>query len=108
MIAFKPALVVMGVLAAVGSARAQTTGSAEEGQSLARSLCAQCHLVDKRAGRSPNAAAPTFARIANTPGMTSTALTAALRTSHRTMPNVIVKDSDLNDLVAYILGLKDH
>jgi hypothetical protein len=39
--------------------------------------------------------------------MTTMALTAALRTSHRTMPNVIIHSSDISDLVAYILSLKD-
>jgi hypothetical protein len=50
--------------------------------------------VDKVAGRSSNAAAPSFERIANVPGMTSAALTAALRTSHETMLNVIIKGND--------------
>jgi hypothetical protein len=61
----------------------------------------------KVAGRSSNAAAPSFERIANVPGMTSAALTAALRTSHETMPNVIIKGNDIGDLVAYILSLKN-
>jgi hypothetical protein len=61
----------------------------------------------KGEGRSPNPAAPTFEHIANIPGMTGMALTATLRTSHGTMPNVIIKGSDIGDLVAYILSLKD-
>jgi hypothetical protein len=32
--------------------------------------------------------------------MSSAALTAALRTSHETTPNIIMKDSDLSDIVA--------
>ena len=35
-----------------------------------------------------NLAAPTFDDIANVPGMTSRALIVALRTSHRSMPNL--------------------
>jgi hypothetical protein len=38
--------------------------------------------------------------------MTSTALSVALRTSHATMPNIILDDRELQDLSAYILGLK--
>jgi hypothetical protein len=30
-----------------------------------------------------------------------------LRTSHQTMPHVIIKAEDLKDLVAYIVSLKD-
>jgi hypothetical protein len=44
--------------------------------------------------------------IAKTPGMTSIALTAALRTSHRRMPNIILPDEELKDIVAYLLTLK--
>jgi mono/diheme cytochrome c family protein len=90
----------------VGSAQAQELGSVQHGLRLARAECAECHWVDKVTGRSPNAAAPTFERIANVPGMTGAAVTAALRTSHKTMPNVIIKGEDIGDLIAYILSLK--
>ena len=92
----------------VGGAQAQELGSASQGLRLARAVCAECHLVDKVPGRSPNTAAPPFERIANVNGMTSAALTVALRTSHKTMPNVIIKGSDISDLVAYILSMKDN
>jgi mono/diheme cytochrome c family protein len=100
-------LIIAICVAAIGAAQAQSIGSPGQGLTLARAQCADCHLVDKVPGRSPNAAAPTFEGIANTQGMTSAALTAALRTSHDTMPNVIIKGSDISDLVAYILSLKD-
>jgi hypothetical protein len=38
--------------------------------------------------------------------MTSIALTAALQTSHRTMPNVVIKGDDADNIVAYILSLQ--
>lgn len=90
-----------------GGAQAQELGNVEQGLRLARAECSECHLVEKVAGHSTNPDAPTFTHVANVTGMTSTALTAALRTSHETMPNVIIKGSDLGDLVAYILSLKD-
>ena len=34
------------------------------------------------------------------------ALIAALRTSHESMPNVIIKGSDLSDIIAYVLSLQ--
>jgi hypothetical protein len=40
--------------------------------------------------------------------MNSTALTTALRTSHETMPNVIIKGSDLSGLIAYILSMSER
>lgn len=101
------ALIIAMCVAAIDAAQAQSVGSPGHGLTLARAQCAECHLVDKAPGRSPNAAAPTFEQIANTRGMTSAALTAALRTSHHTMPNVIINGNDMSDLVAYILSLKD-
>lgn len=91
----------------LGGVIAQEVDHSREGLRIARGQCTECHLVDKVPGRSPNAAAPTFETIANVPGMTSTALIAALRTSHKTMPNIIIKADEIDDLVAYILSLKN-
>jgi mono/diheme cytochrome c family protein len=79
---------------AAGSAQAQQPGNAERGLRLAREVCSQCHLVDKVAGSSTNPDAPPFETIAKTPGLTAAALTVALRTSHRTMPNIVIKEDD--------------
>ena len=95
------------IWATASSAQAAQVGSAQQGFKLARETCAQCHLVDKVAGRSTDANAPTFEAIANTPGLSSAALAAALQTSHRTMPNVVIKGDDINDIIAYILSLKE-
>jgi mono/diheme cytochrome c family protein len=97
---------IMSVRLQPEGAHAQQIGSVHQGHRLAQRLCAQCHLVDDVAGRSTNAAAPTFAAVAKTPGLTERALTAALQTSHRTMPNIVIKGADINDIVAYILSLK--
>jgi hypothetical protein len=44
--------------------------------------------------------------VATTPGMTTIALTVVLRTSHRAMPNIVLTDDDLRNVVAYILNLQ--
>jgi mono/diheme cytochrome c family protein len=90
-----------------GSAYTAQVGSAEQGLRLSREVCAACHLVVKATGRSTNSDAPTFAAIANTPGMTSAAIRVALETSHRTMPNLVIKDDDADSIIAYILTLKE-
>jgi len=79
---------ILALCVAAGAARAQSIGNPRQGLRLARLQCAECHLVEKGQGESPNPAAPTFEHIANISGMTGMALTAALRTSHGTMPNV--------------------
>ena len=47
-----------------GIAQAQQVGSAQDGLQFAREACAECHLVDKTVGESPNTDAPTFEAIA--------------------------------------------
>jgi cytochrome c len=89
-----------------GSAGAQTDPAGiRAGRQLADTQCAQCHGVDRKA-QSTNPAAPAFEDIANVPGMTATALTVALRTSHQSMPNLIIQGRDAENIVAYILSLK--
>ncbi|MEQ1607481.1 MAG: hypothetical protein ABL956_00675 [Hyphomonadaceae bacterium] len=56
--------------------------------------------------QSPNPKAPTFETIANTPGMTLMALNAALHTSHKTMPNLIIEPSRIEELSTYLHTLK--
>jgi mono/diheme cytochrome c family protein len=87
--------------------QAQQVSQAKRGLSLAKMACAHCHAVEKRSRRSPVAAAPRFVDIANSPGMTATAITVALETTpHRTMPTWRINSEALNDLVTYILSLK--
>lgn len=92
--------------AAPHGAKAQEMGRPQDGLALAQQVCAKCHAVQKQETRSPNPLAPTFTRIATTPGMTAMALSAALRTSHRTMPNLILQGDDMANISAYILSLK--
>jgi mono/diheme cytochrome c family protein len=96
----------MTSVAAMGSAQAQFVGETLKGREFARQICAECHAVEKGQPRSPNGQAPTFETIATTPGMTSVALTAALRTSHRTMPNLIISDDESKNVIAYVLSLR--
>jgi mono/diheme cytochrome c family protein len=84
----------------------QEIGHASRGLALAQRLCAECHTIEKRYTRSPHANAPRFQAIASTPGMTAIALTAALNTSHHSMPNIMLAADEQADIIAYILSLK--
>ena len=101
-------LVVTAIIVSASTAQAAEIGSAEQGLTIAREGCASCHLVVRENGRSINEKAPTFARIVNTPGMTSAALRSALNTSHSSMPNLVIKDEDADSIIAYILSLRDN
>jgi len=100
-----PTTIVMSVLLA-GHGQAQDVGQPSRGLELAQRLCTECHAVGKDDARSPNEQAPRFQVIATVPGMTATALSAALNTSHRTMPNIILQPEEQAHIIAYILSLK--
>jgi hypothetical protein len=56
---------------------------------------------------SPLPEAPRFEDVANISGMTAIALTVWFQTSHPTMPNIIMKDEEMRDVIQYILSLKN-
>jgi tetratricopeptide (TPR) repeat protein len=85
----------------------QDLGDAEKGLAYARKVCATCHNVSRNELPSPNRQAPPFTRVANTPGMSVTALTVWSRTTHPTMPNLVIPPDDMDDLIAYILSLRE-
>jgi mono/diheme cytochrome c family protein len=89
-----------------GHGEAQQVGQPGRGLASAEQLCAQCHAVQKGLTPSRNENAPSFQAIATVPGMTEIALSAALNTSHATMPNIVLEPDERADIIAYILSLK--
>jgi mono/diheme cytochrome c family protein len=88
------------------SALAQEADNVGHGRQIAQTICVECHVVARDQKVSPNSEAPPFPMIAATPGITSIALTAALLTSHRLMPNIMLEADERRDVIAYILSLK--
>jgi mono/diheme cytochrome c family protein len=103
---------VAWTLTAATVAGAQELGDAREGLRFAQKACAECHAVLRRQALSPMPSAPTFKAVANTPGMTGRALTVWFRSSHpmlpKKMPNLVIDDDDLDNVIAYILSLRDR
>ena len=95
---FAPAVTAQG-LAKADLARAQQ---------IVTQVCAACHAVLANEQHSPLPQAPTFQSVANTPGMTELALSVWLQSSHPTMPNIILEQDDLRNVVAYIRSLKSN
>ena len=85
---------------------AQEVGDPQTGRTFAREACASCHAIQPGQMTSPQASAPPFQQVADTSGMTGTALTVWLQTSHPTMPNLILSQAEKWNVVAYILSLK--
>jgi mono/diheme cytochrome c family protein len=102
------ALAAASVIAISGcsGSYAQEVGNASRGETYVRQNCADCHAVDRQTSQSPDRNAPRFEAVANTPGMTPMALAAWLNTSHPTMPNLIVRGANHDDVIAYIRSLK--
>jgi mono/diheme cytochrome c family protein len=108
-----PAVGLLTLLAG-GAARAQDVGDVPMGEigdpqagfDYAHKVCGTCHAVSQEP--SPDPKAPRFRDVANTPGMTPTAIRVWLQAAnHPTMPNIIVEGQQLRDLTAYMLSLKD-
>jgi mono/diheme cytochrome c family protein len=100
------AIAGFGIMLLASGAHAQELGNAKEGAAFAQAACSECHAVEEKQDRSPHPKAPSFRRVAATPGMTSMALHAWFLSAHPTMPDLLLGHDDQDNLVAYILSLK--
>jgi mono/diheme cytochrome c family protein len=98
---------LMTVLAlSVAASQVYAQGTPQRGLAEAQQVCSDCHAIQKGQVRSPNSRSPTFVELANTPGMTATALLVALTTPHAGMPMFILTTEQRENIIAYILSLK--
>jgi mono/diheme cytochrome c family protein len=104
----RTAMLASALAAAAWNASAQD-GDVAAGRAFAREACITCHVVDP-ANASPRVVVigPNFQDIANTKGMTATALRVFLTTSHPKMPNLILTPEQIAEVTAYILSLHEH
>jgi mono/diheme cytochrome c family protein len=100
--------IMLAMMALANPARSQDIGSAQRGSVYAHEVCADCHAVSPSQYASPISEAPTFEDIANTPGMTPTALAVWFRTPHPTMPDLIIQGENMENVIAYILSLREE
>jgi mono/diheme cytochrome c family protein len=76
------------------------------GRRIAERDCAACHEVRPgETGPSPRPSAPPFQLVARMPSTTELSLRVFLRTSHAGMPNLQFSESEMDDLVAYLMSL---
>ncbi len=104
-------VILAGILAAsIHAANAQDTfGNSEAGRVYAHQVCSTCHAVTpEQAAQRRIVIAPDFQSIANTSGVTATALRAFLLTSHPKMPNLILTQEQSDDVIAFVLSLRDR
>ena len=101
-------IVFLGLLLTSVAAVTAQAQDPQEGAKWTTNVCGQCHAVRIGQPQSPNGRAPTFVELANTPGMTTAALTVALTTPHAGMPMFVLTSEQRQDIIAYILSLKGN
>ncbi len=89
---------------AVHDAAAQDIG---EGERIARQWCGNCHQIERYPARTSDAI-PSFSAIAQMPSTTQASLAAFLSSSHGRMPDYALTRSEIRDVSAYILSLRDR
>ena len=97
------ALFAVRMHAANGAAPGADSISA--GHQLAEAWCGTCHAIGSDASGAPRPG-PDFIKVANMPSTTELALKVFLRTSHPSMPNIVLTPEQTDNLVTYILSLK--
>lgn len=89
------------------AAQAQSLpGDVSSGRDLARRICSDCHVVAPDQARPMIGGAPAFQAVARAPATTALSLRVFLQSPHRNMPNLILKPTEIDDLVSYILSLR--
>ena len=103
-----PCLFAAAIFAAQFSALAQPAeGDPASGRQLATKLCSSCHRVLPMT-LSDKADPPSFQSIADLPSTTGISLNVFLHSNHKKMPNFLISSAVSNDLIAYILSLKQR
>ena len=97
------------LLGSVGNAGAQGSErplpDEDKGRRVAQTLCSGCHIVSSGQANAI-AGVPSFAAIANHAGQTPERLAGAIILPHPPMPGIQVTNTELRDIIAYILSLK--
>jgi mono/diheme cytochrome c family protein len=99
---------VLVLAGATGRAQSPVeTGDPKRGFAYTQVHCAGCHGVNNRQpDRPPTMGIATFEEIANAPGMSALALAVWFQSPHKDMPNLILAPPDRDDVIAYIVSLK--
>jgi mono/diheme cytochrome c family protein len=86
------------------AAETQEAGNAEAGHAYAKKVCAECHAVER--GETEILNPPSFQNVADSSGITERALAVWLRNPHPNMPDFILPQADMENVIAYIMSLK--
>jgi mono/diheme cytochrome c family protein len=98
----------MAALLAAMAGNAQAADTAQ-GRDLAQKLCVNCHIIEHGGQQDQvTVGIPSFMAIANKAEQTNSKLRSFVRQPHPPMPSVELSEHQLDNIVAYILSLKDR
>jgi mono/diheme cytochrome c family protein len=100
-------LIAAATALATAEALAADRLDVSRGEALARQWCTDCHVIDRGNRERLYDEVPTFSEVAGLPSTTEVSLRAFLQTPHRRMPNFRLAPPEIDELVAYILDLKE-
>lgn len=98
--------VLCGVLASFPAGAQDLPGDPVLGRALATKVCVECHAVERGDRRGALPDPPAFQSLADDAAMTPLALRVFLTSPHVNMPNLILTDAEVDDVIAYIHSLK--
>ncbi|MCW5772936.1 MAG: c-type cytochrome [Rhodospirillaceae bacterium] len=105
---FQGTLFALAILCATAPAGAQKPPSAAEGETLALRWCSSCHFVSAKQQAHASDTAPSFASIAARPEASAGTLRAIIHMPYPRMPEITLSQPEVDDIVAYILSLKQR
>jgi mono/diheme cytochrome c family protein len=82
--------------------------NSQHGKELAARLCSNCHLVGNAEQQQANADVPSFHEIGNKEGQSAGAIMERIMLPRHPMPTIPLTKSELADLSAYILSLREE
>ena len=101
------AALAIQLLPAFGAQAQVSVEDAKRGRQLAEKLCVNCHVIAPDHANVAGEAAQAFSAMAALPGQTRERLAGKIVVPHPDMPAVPLTRSEIRDLVAYIISLKE-
>ncbi len=97
----------LALVLAAGAVAAGLRAEVEGGHQLVHAWCAGCHAVEPGETAGPYADVPSFVAVARMPSTTASSLHAFLSTPHGDMPDIKFTPAQLDEVVTYILSLRE-
>ncbi|MCW5751542.1 MAG: c-type cytochrome [Alphaproteobacteria bacterium] len=76
------------------------------GRALSERYCASCHLIGADQPGPATDGVPTFRAMANDPAMNEARLKGFMKLPHPLMPDLSLTRREIDDIAAYIAGMK--